>query len=134
MSAFPSVMPCLYYEDATQALEFLCRAFGFEEVSALRDDKGVVWSAQVQVGTSGRVLLGQGMTEFGTRGAPSGEFVTSRIQVSVANVDAHHALAVAEGAVVDGEPREHFDARIYIATDPGGQQWIFAGAKPGATR
>lgn len=134
MSDTPSVMPYLYYEDATGVLEFLCGAFGFEEVSVLRDDEGAVWSAQVEVGTGGRVLLGPGMTEFGTRGKQKGEFVTSRTHVTVADVDAHHAAAIAEGAVVDGKPREHFDARIYIATDPGGHQWVFAGAEPEANR
>jgi uncharacterized glyoxalase superfamily protein PhnB len=68
------------------------------------------------------------MTEFGTRGAVKGEHVTSRTHVTVGDLDAHYATAVAEGAIVDGEPREHFEARIYLATDPGGQQWVFAGA------
>ena len=37
---FPDVVPYLYYPDATEAVEFLTRAFGFTEHSALRDDQG----------------------------------------------------------------------------------------------
>ena len=35
---WPQVVPYLYYPDATEAVEFLGRAFGFEEVSAFRDE------------------------------------------------------------------------------------------------
>ena len=62
---FPDVVPYLYYADATAALDFLVAAFGFTEHSALRDDDGTVWNAQLRVGR-GLVMIGPGMTEFGT--------------------------------------------------------------------
>jgi uncharacterized glyoxalase superfamily protein PhnB len=56
----PQVLPYLYYPDARAALEFLVDAFGFAEISAVRDDEGNVWSAQLSTGDS-VVLIGPGM-------------------------------------------------------------------------
>jgi uncharacterized glyoxalase superfamily protein PhnB len=121
----PQVLPYLYYPDARAALEFLVQAFGFTELYALRDDDGKVWSAQVSTG-DGVVLLGPGMSEFGTRAVDAGSLATSRVFVYVDDVDAHYEHACAAGATIVMEPAEHGENRIYIATDCGGQQWIFA--------
>jgi uncharacterized glyoxalase superfamily protein PhnB len=124
--ALPSVVPYLYYPDATEALEFLVRAFGFEEHSAVRDADGTVWHAQLRVG-DGLVMIGPGMAELGTRALPDRAWASGRIHVLVADVDAHHARAAAAGAVIISEPADHVaDERIYVAGDCGGQQWIFA--------
>jgi uncharacterized glyoxalase superfamily protein PhnB len=124
--ALPAVVPYLYYEDATAALEFLVRAFGFAEVEAVRDDEGVVWHAQVRAG-DGLVLVGPGIEDFGTRGITDPEWAVCRIHVLVDDLDAHHRRAVAEGATIRWAPAEHVGGeRIYIAADPGGHQWIFA--------
>jgi hypothetical protein len=56
---FPPVVPYLYYPDANEALEFLVRAFGFEEHAVTRDADGVVWNAQLRTG-SGLVMIGPG--------------------------------------------------------------------------
>jgi len=50
-AAFPPVMPYLYSPDATKAVEFLVRAFGFEEHQVARDPERVVWTAQLRTGT-----------------------------------------------------------------------------------
>ena len=63
---FPQVVPYLYYPDANEALEFLTRAFGFEEESVTRDDDGKVWTAQLSTG-SALVMIGPALSEFGTR-------------------------------------------------------------------
>jgi uncharacterized glyoxalase superfamily protein PhnB len=46
----PQIIPYLYYEDATKALDFLVDAFGFEVKSAFRDDQGDVLTAQLRTG------------------------------------------------------------------------------------
>lgn len=120
----PQVLPYVYYPDATQALAFLTAAFGFTEISALRDDDGVVWSAQVSTG-DGVVLIGPGMAEFGTRPVADASWATSRIFVYVDDVDGHCEHARAQGATIVGEPADHGPNRVYIAGDCGGQQWIF---------
>ena len=122
----PQITPYLYYPDATEAVRFLIEAFGFEELSAIRDDEGTVWTATLRL-DEGRVMVGPGLEGFGTRAIPEGSLVTSRMFVLVDDVDAHHARAVGAGATIVSEPASHAGGhRQYIAADCGGQQWIFA--------
>jgi len=122
----PQVIPYLYYPDATEAFDFLQEAFGFEEKSVVRGDDGQVWTAQLQLG-DGVVMIGPGMDEFGTQAVQNPEWATSRMFVYVDDVEAHCERARTAGAEIRSEPAVHFsDNKIYIASDCGGQQWIFA--------
>ena len=122
----PQIIPYLYYEDATKALDFLVDAFGFELKSAFRDEEGSVLTAQLRTG-DGVVMIGPGMESFGTRGVLDPEWATTRMFVYIDDVDAHCDRARAAGARIVSEPTAHFsDNRIYVAADCGGQQWIFA--------
>jgi uncharacterized glyoxalase superfamily protein PhnB len=124
--AHPRVTPYLYYPDATEAVGFLAEAFGFEEVSAFRDDEGTVWTATLRF-RDGLVMVGPGLDGFGTAAIAPGALATSRMFVLVDDVEAHHERAVAAGAVIVAEVAEHPGGhRQYIAADCGGQQWIFA--------
>jgi len=118
-------LPYLYYPDAARALMFLIDAFGFTEIEALRDDTGQVWTAQVSTG-DGVVLIGPGMAEFGTRSVTDPQWATSRTFVYVDDVDAHYEQARTAGATIITEPADHGPNRLYVASDCGGQQWIFA--------
>ena len=119
------MLPYLYYADARAALEFLVAAFGFTEIEAFRDDSGTVWHAQLSTG-DGVVLIGPGLEEFGTRAVDGDDRVTSRTFIYVDDVDAHYERARESGAVIVTEPSDQGPNRIYVAQDPGGQQWIFA--------
>jgi len=124
---FPDVVPYLYYADATAALDFLVAAFGFTEHSALRDDDGTVWNAQLRVGR-GLVMIGPGMAEFGTAAIEVPGPATCRIHVLVDDVDAHCARSLAAGATIRDDPMDHGGVRIYLAVDPGHHEWIFTQA------
>lgn len=122
----PQIIPYLYYPDATVALDFLVAAFGFAVKSAIRGSDGEVLTAQLQTG-DGVVMIGPGMDAFGTRAVPDAEWATTRMFVYVDDVDAHCERARSAGAVIRSEPAVHFsDNKIYVASDCGGQQWIFA--------
>jgi uncharacterized glyoxalase superfamily protein PhnB len=126
----PQIIPYLYYEDATEALDFLVDAFGFEVKSAFRDDNGGVLTAQLRTG-DGVVMIGPGMDGFGTRGVQDSDWATTRMFVYVDDVDSHYERARSAGARIVSEPAMHFsDNRIYVAADCGGQQWIFAQPVP----
>jgi uncharacterized glyoxalase superfamily protein PhnB len=121
----PKVLPYLYYPDASAALAFLVDMFGFSELETFRDEQGTVWSAQVSTG-DGVVLIGPGMDEFGTRPVSDPGWACSRTFVYVNDVDEHHQQARTAGATIVTELADHGPNRIYIASDCGGQQWIFA--------
>lgn len=122
----PQIIPYLYYEDATKALDFLVHAFGFEVKSAFRDDNGDVLTAQLRT-DDGLVMVGPGMNGSGTRGIQDPDRATTRMFVYVDDVDAHYERARVAGARIVSEPAMHFsDNKIYVASDCGGQQWIFA--------
>ena len=123
--AAPQVTPYLYYSDATEALAFLVEAFGFAEIEAFRDEDGHVLHAQVSTG-DGVVLLGPGMAEFGTQPVAGEAGVSSRTFVQVDDPDGHCERARAAGATILVEPGDFGPNHIYITSDVGGQQWIFA--------
>jgi uncharacterized glyoxalase superfamily protein PhnB len=121
----PQVLPYLYYRDAARALAFLIDAFGFAELEAFRDEHGAVLHAQLSTG-DGVVLVGPGMSEFGTQPVPDPAWCTSRTFVYVDDVDGHCERARSAGAAVINEPMDLGPNRVYVAGDCGGQQWIFA--------
>ena len=121
----PQVLPYLYYPDAARAVDFLIDAFGFSEIEAVRDEDGNVWTAQLSTG-DGVVLIGPEMAEFGTRSVIDPGWATNRTFVYVDDVDAHCELARAAGATIMTDLVDLGPNRIYIASDCGGQQWIFA--------
>ena len=124
-SGSPQVLPYLYYPDANEALDFLTEAFGFEEIEALRDESGVVWSAHVSTG-DGVVMLGRAMEEFGSYPILDTTRASSRTLVYVDGLDEHFRRSRQAGATILTEPVDHGSMRIYIAADCGSQQWIFA--------
>src|SRR6266513_2369416 len=52
------VNPYLLYEDCDAALDFLARAFGFEEVLRYTGEGGYVNHAEMKVGKEGRIYMG----------------------------------------------------------------------------
>ena len=125
-AGWPQITPYLYYPDATEALDFLVTAFGFEVVSEVRDDDGTVWTATLSLG-DGYVMVGPGLEGFGTMAVPPGSRATCRMFTYVDDVDAHFLRARDAGATIVTELGEHFGGnRQYIAADRGGHPWIFA--------
>ncbi len=110
-----TIYPYLLYDDAAGALDFLARAFGFEET--LRTENGDrVAHAEMRLG-QGQIMLGQ--PQQPVNGA-------AIVYVYVDDVDAHFARARAGGATIEHEPRdEPYGDRVYAARDPQGHSWYF---------
>jgi len=51
-----TVIPCLRYRDAPAAIEWLCRAFGFEKHLVVPNQDGTIAHAQLSFG-AGMVML-----------------------------------------------------------------------------
>jgi uncharacterized glyoxalase superfamily protein PhnB len=52
-----TVTPCLQYHDAPAAIEWLCRAFGFEKHLVVPGEDGTILHAQLSFG-NGMIMLG----------------------------------------------------------------------------
>ncbi|MCJ0825223.1 VOC family protein [Luteimonas sp. 50] len=129
-----SIVPALRYRDAPAAIEWLCRAFGFER-RAVYVDGDIVLHAQLVFG-NGMVML----SSAGNDGAwnalmaqpdETGLRETQSPCVIVADVAAHHARAKAAGAtiVIDIADQE-YGGRGYGCRDPEGHLWWFGSHDP----
>jgi uncharacterized glyoxalase superfamily protein PhnB len=130
-----SVIPALRYEDAPAAIEWLKRAFGFEEHFVVPGEEGTIAHAQLTLGT-GMIMLGSARDDDWGRlvkPAAAGAAVAQSIYVAVDNADAHHERAVAAGAeVVRGLEDTDYGSREYAAHDLEGNVWSFGTYDPWA--
>lgn len=119
-----TVTPYLLYEDAAGALDFLARAFGFEETTRMAMPDGRVSHAEMKLG-DGEIMLGQ--PEDGYRNPKQLGGTTVLMHVYVDDVDAHCERARAGGAEIADEPADQeYGDRRYHARDPEGHSWYFA--------
>jgi len=129
-----TIIPSLRYRDALAAIDWLCRAFGFER-HAVYADGDIVHHAQLVFG-NGMVMLGSAGTagewgkyvvqpdEIGGRG-------THSCCVIVADADAHYARAKAAGAeIVIDIADQDYGGRGYACRDTEGHLWWFGTYDP----
>lgn len=114
-----AVIPVLGYADVTRAATWLCDAFGFRVRLRIGGHR-----VQLAIGEDGVVVA----AERGRRAEePATADATHSVMVRVADVDAHHAHAVAHGARVTSEPTTYpYGERQYSALDPEGYAWTFS--------
>jgi len=127
MAQKQTIFPMLDYEDAAAAIEFLTRAFGFEEQSRLEGENGTIGHAELSL--DGQVVMLASVWRDGGFSTPrdlGGNH--SQLFCVVADVDEHCQTAREAGAIVIGEPQDQeYGYRTYRATDPEGHRWYFAG-------
>jgi PhnB protein len=134
--ALPSVVPMPTYEDVAGAIDWLGRAFGFEELERYADDQGRVTTAILRAGADGAVMLGFTSPEYESprRHRATCEaaarwsrvpYVMDGVLVQVTDVDAHCARARAAGAVVLSDPEDTPHGRQYRVEDHEGHRWMF---------
>jgi PhnB protein len=117
------IAPYLLYEDGAAAIEFLTKAFGFEEVMRM-DEDGVVNHAELRLGDDS-IMLGDPGNDY--RNPKNADHYTALVHVYVDDVDAHFERAKAAGAEVVMEPTDQeYGDRRYDAKDPEGHLWSFA--------
>ena len=116
--------PYVLYEDVAGALDWLARAFGFEETLRFDGPDGYVSHAEMRVGDS-TIMLGDPGDDYASP-KRSGHR-NSQLHVYVADVDAHCEQAKAAGAEIRQEPADQaYGDRRYDCEDPEGQLWSFA--------
>jgi uncharacterized glyoxalase superfamily protein PhnB len=105
-----NIIPAMRYRDAAAAIEWLCRAFGFEKHLVVPGDAGTIAHAQLVLG-NGMITLGSARDDaWGTLVQPPLDRggATGAVYVVVDDADAHHARAAAAGAEIV-EPLEDKD-------------------------
>ena len=129
-----TIIPTLRYRDAARAIDWLCKAFGFRPHLVVPGDGGTIAHAQLVLG-NGMIMLGSPRDdEFGRLQQPLERVdapVSQSPYIIVADVDAHHAAAVAAGAQVVMAPKsEDYGGRGYSCRDPEGNLWNFGSYDP----
>jgi steroid delta-isomerase-like uncharacterized protein len=132
-----NVIPTLRYRDAAAAIDWLCRAFGFEQQLVVPDGSGGIAHAQLAFG-NGMIMLGSAHDgdAFGKLQQPPRDragVVTQSAYVIVADPRAHHDRAVAAGAeiVLPLEDKD-YGGSGYSCRDPEGHVWSFGDYDPWA--
>jgi len=131
-----TIIPTLRYREATAAIEWLCRAFGFTKHLVVPGDAGTIAHAQITYG-NGMIMLGSARDdEFGKlqrTPAQVGGIGTQSPYIIVPDADTHLARAVAAGAKVVIPIRdESYGGRGYSCLDPEGHLLNFGNFDPWA--
>ena len=110
-----SVIPVLAYADVTEAVEWLCNAFGF----TIRLGIGA-HRAQLVLGNGAVIVTELGATDPRPDAAHS-------VYVRVEDADRHHDRAAKSGARILSLPADYpYGERQYSAEDLGGHRWTFS--------
>jgi uncharacterized glyoxalase superfamily protein PhnB len=119
-----TITPYLLYEDVAAAIDWLGRAFGFEERLRFADEEGTVTHAELAL-DDGALYVGHPGPDYRS---PKRVGTSSHlVHVYVDDVEAHHARAAAAGAPILGELEDTpYGDRRYDAEDLEGQRWSFA--------
>lgn len=130
------VIPTLRYRDGAAAIEWLCKAFGFEKSLVVPDASGAIAHAQLTF-AGGMIMLGSANNiEFNKlvkSPAESGGIGSQSVYIVVAEVDAHYAKAIEGGAeIVIAIKDEAYGGRAYSCRDPEGHVWNFGSYDPWA--
>lgn len=135
---WPRLSASVYYEDPRAAIDWLCKAFGFEKRVVVEGDGGAIVHSQlvfgeglVMVGGTGTNAKKEAWSEDLASPKMLGGKTTGALCFFVDDCDAHHAVAVAAGARIIREPtttdygEEYWTDRSYGALDPEGHIWWF---------
>jgi uncharacterized glyoxalase superfamily protein PhnB len=132
---WPRISAAVYYEDAAEAIDWLCRAFDFEVRLKIEGEGGRIEHSELVYG-EGVVMVGdleKGQAKFPYRRAPGqvDGANTQNMMVYVDDVDAHCERARKAGAVIVSEPKDtdygeaYWTDRGYECEDLGGHHWWF---------
>ncbi|MFO1078090.1 MAG: VOC family protein [Planctomycetota bacterium] len=134
---WPRISSALFYDDAAAAIDWLCRAFGFEVRLRVDGEGGRVEHSELTLG-DGLIMVGSTgdrpshprLRPYRSPRALDGAN-TQSLCVYVDDADAHCARARAAGAKILEEPKtsdygaDYWSDRGYCAADPEGHQWYF---------
>jgi uncharacterized glyoxalase superfamily protein PhnB len=134
---WPRISTALYYQDPAKAIDWLCRAFGFELRLKIEGDGGRIEHSELTFG-DGLIMVGderagpqhpQSTYRRSPRSIGGGN--TQNMMLYVDDVDSHCARARAAGAIIVSELKnsdygeDYWEDRSYEAEDLEGHHWWF---------
>ena len=127
------IIPALRYRNAGAAIDWLCKAFGFEKKMVVPAEGGRVAHAELVLG-NGMIMLGDAEAEYGrvVRPPEPPEGVnTQGIYVVVDDADARCARArAADAEIVRELVTQDYGGRDYAARDLENHVWTFGTYDP----
>lgn len=132
---WPRMSASVFYESPHEAIDWLCRAFGFELQLKVEGDDGEIAYSELKLAEALVTVAGVQGKEPWQKAYRSpraiGGSITQALAFHIDDVDAHCARAVAAGAKVVRELQtsdygeEYWADRSYGALDPEGHLWWF---------
>ena len=130
------IVPMLAYENGVAALEWLVKAFGFEENIEMRmmEDNRLT-HAELKLGES-IIMLATPSPDYESINNHRKHckqtdkwlqvpYIVNGLLVYVENVDAHYKKAIENGAEILSEIEDGFPGKRYRCADPEGHRWMF---------
>ena len=129
-----TLIPCLRYRDASAAIEWLCKAFGFEKMLVVPEGKDRIAHAQLSFG-NGMIMLGSVSDNAYGRLLKQPDEIggaqTQTVYAIVTDPDAVYVQAKAAGAeIVIDIKDEEYGGRGFTCRDPEGHVWTFGSYDP----
>ena len=130
------IIPTMRYKDAPKAIEWLCKAFGFEIHLVVQGENGTIAHAQLSFGNAMIMLGSENDNEYGNFLKTPKDldgFNTQAPYIFVEEVDEHYRGAIAAAAeIVLDIKDEDYGGRGYSCKDPEGYLWNFGSYNPWA--
>jgi uncharacterized glyoxalase superfamily protein PhnB len=129
-----TIVPALRYRDAHAAIEWLCRALGFERHAVYEDGNGGIAHAQLKFG-NGMIMLGSARDDAWGKHFAGPRDIGGRVTMSccliVSDAKAHYDSTRAAGAtIVDELHSPDYGGQAYSCRDPEGNLWWFGSYDP----
>lgn len=114
----------LCVRSAAQAIEFYTKAFGAQEKMRLTEPSGRIGHAELDFGGT-TLMLADEFPEYGLTAPDPARGTAFSIHLHVDNADDVIQRAVAAGATIEVEPKDHFyGERSGAIRDPFGHRWL----------
>jgi uncharacterized glyoxalase superfamily protein PhnB len=122
-----TVIPGMHYRNAAEAIEWLCRVFGFEKHAVYTGPGETILHAELTLG-SGMIMLGSVNEKMPERlmklPAEVGGAQTRGVSLIVEDADAIYARAREAGAtIVEDIENKPYGGRGFACLDPEGHIW-----------
>jgi uncharacterized glyoxalase superfamily protein PhnB len=129
---WPRLSSAVYYQDGHAAIDWLCRAFGFEVQIKIEGEGSRIEHSEL-VFHGALIMVGEGKTGLTHRKSPKalGGVNTQSLMLYIDDANAHCEKARAAGAKIIVEPKDsdygedYWTDRSYEAEDPEGHRWWF---------